>query len=79
MRWKYKMVEKSNRLYIYAYSRETDMLDGMISFDREKHEALIIKPSNNDKNSKKAQDKAMEHFEAVINENFPIELYVCCG
>ena len=79
MRWHYRIKEKSKRLYIYAYSRETDELDGLIVFDTEKQFASLMKPASLDSNSKKAQSKAVEHFAKVIDQGFPDGCYVCCG
>jgi len=79
MWWKYHLVEKSRRIYIYAYSRESTSLDGRITFDVEKQAASLLQPSVSDKASKKAQDKALQHFQNVIDNGFPEEYDVCCG
>ena len=79
MRWKYKLIEKSDRIYIYAYSRETDDLDGVISYDLETKQAQLIKPCKGDERSNITKEMALEHFWKVINEGFPEYRYVCCG
>lgn len=79
MRWKYHLTDKSKRIYVYAYSRESDELDGLISFDVEKQSASMMRPSKTDVSSKNAQAKAIEHFWTVVNEGFPVERYVSCG
>lgn len=79
MRWFYKSKEKSSRFYIYAYSRESDSLDGLIKYDLENQSVSLMKPASMDKNSKKAQAKALEHFASVIDRGFPDEHYACCG
>ena len=79
MRWRYKLKEKSERIFIYAYSRETSDLDGLITYDVEKQTASIMRPSSLDRNSKKAQTKALQHFATVVEKGFPEEQYICCG
>ena len=79
MRWKYKLLEKSDRLYVYAYSRETDDLDGLISYDFKTDQARLVRPCKGDEGSKMAERSALSHFQTVVNEGFPAYRYVCCG
>ncbi|MEA4965394.1 MAG: hypothetical protein VB055_06195 [Oscillospiraceae bacterium] len=78
MWWYYKLLEGSNRIKIYQYSRENKDLDGLIRFDSESG-VKIMKPSAIDKESIWLQQKAVEHFYTVIAENFPDEREICCG
>lgn len=79
MRWKYRIVDKSKRIYVYAYSRESDELDGLIAFDIEEQAVFMMRPSRADASSRKAQTKAVEIFWKIVDEGFPEERYVCCG
>lgn len=79
MRWNYKLIDHSEKMYIYAYSRESNKLDGRIKYDISAGKATIMKPSKEDENILKAQKKAIEHFYTVVRENFPGERSVCCG
>lgn len=79
MRWKYKLLERSDRIIIYAYSRESDDLDGIISYDLKTESLQLIKPCKDDIDFKQAQKMALEHFWQVIRRGFPDSEYICCG
>lgn len=79
MIWYYKIIEHSEKMYIYAYSRESNKLDGRIKYDSVTGKTTIVTPSIEDKNSLKAQKKTLEHFYTVVKENFPEERSICCG
>ena len=79
MIWNYKMIEHSEKMYIYAYSRESNKLDGCIKFDICEGKATIMKPSKEDENILKAHKKALEHFYTVVRETYPEERSICCG
>ena len=79
MRWLFKLLERSNRLIIYAYSTESYDLDGKIVYDLENRQARIMVPSAEDRDSKEGQEMALESFQTVISEDFPGERYICIG
>ncbi len=79
MRWIFKLIEKSERIYIYAYSRESDLLDGIISYDANNRKTTIAKPCSNDVGDEFLINWAIEHFQRVVNEGFPDERHVDCG
>lgn len=78
MWWFFKLLESSNRIKIYRYSRENKSLDGLIRFDSESG-VKMMQPCASDKESAWSQKKAVEHFYSVIEENFPEEKEICCG
>ena len=78
MIWYYELLEGNERTKIYKYSRENKDLDGLIRFDSELG-TKIMKPSKLDEESIWSQQKAIEHFNAVISEKFPKEKEICCG
>lgn len=79
MRWIYKLIEKSGRFYIYAYARESEVLDGVISYDTKNSKITVAKPCSKDIGKKYGVEKAIEHFQHVIDEGFPEERHVDCG
>lgn len=79
MRWKYKLIFENERFYQYAYSRESDKLDGIIQYDKDTGKRTILKYCTADGPNKIAAKKAIEHFGSVIESNFPKDCYVCCG
>ncbi len=79
MRWIFKLIEKSKRIIIYAYARESDDLDGVISFDTLTGKTTVGKPCAKDKGKNYCIEKAIEHFQRVIEEDFPPERHVDCG
>lgn len=79
MRWIYKLIEKSERIFIYAYARESEELDGRISYDTKTGRITVTKPCTKDKGKSYCLEKAAEHFQRVIEDNFPDERHVDCG
>ena len=79
MRWLFKLLDRSERFIVYAYSVEGDSLDGRIVYDIEKNETKIAKPCSKDIDSEWRQKKTIEHFYKVKKEGFPEERYVCIG
>ena len=79
MRWYYKLIERGERYFIYAYSRECKKYDGRIKYDINSKNVDMITPSHEDSKSVWAQQKALEHFNKVIINSFPEDCSVCCG
>ncbi len=79
MRWIYKLIEKTDSHYLYAYAREREDLDGEISYDVLKGISTVIKPCGKDIRKEYCSKKAIEHFQHVIDEGFPEERHVDCG
>lgn len=79
MWWLFLKTEESRRLIRYAYSRESEELDGIIQYDREKNEVLLIKPCRADEGSAFSERKAKEMFRFVVREGFPERRQVACG
>lgn len=79
MRWKFKKIFENDRFAQYAYSRESDALDGVVQYDKEKNEITVLKLCANDEGSKFCERKAKEHFSQVITGGMEDEAYICCG
>ena len=79
MRWYYKLLERGENFYIYAYSRESKNFDGRIRYDIDGGTPVMIEPSKADLDSKLSQKSALNHFWKVIKNDFPVECSVCCG
>lgn len=79
MRWRYKLIKKTDSQYIYAYSTDTDDLDGIIIYNISKKKASIDTPSIKDSGSSWAMGRALRHFDTVIAERFPEQRSICCG
>lgn len=78
MYWWYKLLEKNGDVYRYAYSRESDICDGIIVYSATTQTAIIEKVSKTDRTLWE-QQKSLEHFSKVIKEGFPKQRQVCCG
>lgn len=79
MNWWYKLIQKTSREYIYAYSRESEILDGVIIYDTTTKTARIEKESSTDSESIISLNASLRHFIKVVREGFPAERHVCCG
>ena len=79
MWWQFQKIFEDERFVRYAYSRENKNLDGIIQYDREKNEVLLIKPCRADEGSAFGERKAKEMFRFVVREGFPERRQVACG
>ena len=79
MRWVYKLIEYTKSAYFYAYARESDQRDGIIMFDRGTGMITVTNPCEKDMGKEYCIEKAIEHFQKVIDDNFPVERHVDCG
>ncbi len=79
MRWIYRLIEKKDNIYFYAYARESSFLDGIISYDVIEEDINVIKPCSNDAGDDFYIHYSEEHFYHVIKDNFPEERHVDCG
>ena len=78
MRWYYKLLRKDGNQYFYAYSTESKEYDGIIFYDTEAGEPIMIQACADDDNDF-SKAWALRHFYIIIRENFPDELSVCIG
>ena len=82
MRWIYKLIEKRDDLYIYAYARESETLDGIIYYYVLEEKTEVIKLCTNDINlgfPDFLKEKAKQQFYHVIKDGFPAVRHVDCG
>lgn len=80
MRWWFIKLSENDSMIEYAYSRETKICDGRIVYSKADDMALMAKPSETDRGSKRLETQSLSHFYGqVVNESFPDERYVCCG
>lgn len=79
MHWWYKCVERTDDGYVYAYSRESRALDGLIKYSLADGSAQIIRESDTDCGSARMLERSLTHFELIVREGFPKERHVCCG
>lgn len=75
----YQLIEETDTIYRYAYSRETNDLDGIIVYDKKTGETTVEKPCAKDKGIKFSINHAAESFEFVIDEGFPARRMVAFG
>ena len=78
MRWRYKLLEHKDGIYRYAYSHESDELDGVMVYDANTEDLWIEKAAAKDTN-KFFEERSISHFYFVIKDGFPDERSVCCG
>ena len=78
MRWYYKLLEDQLGYFLYAYSRESKDYSGRIRYDKASGTAEVTLRCEADEDDYDTQ-KALEHFQKVINDSFPEERSVCCG
>lgn len=79
MYWCYKLVEKTESQYIYAYSRGNKELDGLICYDINTKKPTLIRACAADVGMNRSSDGAIARFRKVVKRNFPAECSVCCG
>lgn len=82
MRWIYKLIEKRDNIYIYAYARESENLDGIIYYYVLEDKAEAVKLCKNDIDfgyPDFVKEKAEQHFYHVIKDGFPAVRHVDCG
>lgn len=78
MRWRYKFLDCNNNVYRYAYSYESDELDGVIVCDANTEDIWIEKAAAKD-TSEFFKERSISHFYFVMKDGFPDERSVCCG
>lgn len=78
MRWRYEYRTEDGNIVEYAYSCESDQMDGVISFDKSSGIARIVKPCVSDKTERRKR-RSLSHFYSVVSEGFPRTKSVCCG
>lgn len=79
MHWWYKFIEKRGDDYVYAYSCESDVLDGVIVYSTARQKAAVEKESYTDKGIERRVNRSVQHFYILVRENFPEIRHVCCG
>lgn len=79
MHWWYKLIEKRDDVYIYAYSCESDILDGIITYHIANNTAEITKESVTDEGKPRRLKRSVEHFYTLVRENLPEIRHICCG
>lgn len=79
MIWRYRKLNEDENACVYAYARESNVLDGVLSVDKITGEAVIITPCVKDVGSTFSMDKACEHAYALFTGGFPEEEYIACG
>ncbi|MCR4671983.1 MAG: hypothetical protein K5637_01935 [Lachnospiraceae bacterium] len=78
MRWRFRFVEYIDGIYRYAYSMDSDELDGEIIYNVSKDVIEVSKPSKND-HSEFLQSRTRRHFLTIVEEAFPKERAICAG
>lgn len=79
MNWWYKLLRRTEHEYVYAYSRESEALDGIIIYDMTTGEARIERESATDDGNAVSLRASLRHFNKVVREGFPERRHVCCG
>ena len=79
MHWWYKLIEKREDGYVYAYSCESDILDGIITYHASSNKVEMTKESATDEGSPRRLKRSIDHFYILVRENFPEIRHVCCG
>lgn len=79
MWWLYKLIKSDKSVYEYAYSRESNNLDGRLVYDSSTGDITVTKRESKDSKSVFCEEKAIEHFYTVIKNGLPEEYQVACG
>lgn len=79
MWWQYKLIEKTAEKVVYAYSRESKKLDGLVEYWFATEERVMVRPCAADAGSKLGERCALEHLGHLIREDFPEERQVATG
>ena len=79
MWWLFEKTNDTNNTITYRYSCESDLLDGVVCFDKTTEEAKILTPCASDINNDWCQSRTLEKMEILFEEKFPDRRRVVCG
>ena len=79
MHWWFELIEKTENTYVYAYSRQSRLLDGIIVYYIDTEEWEMTRESVTDEGKDSFLDWSLEKFCWVVDEGFPASRHVCCG